>query len=80
MQPENFNNKPSRLNKDKLNRNRLIFAISMIALQITVSLLYGYLVQIQHGRLNISSILIAIFTFFLVVIGTHQITQDLDYF
>jgi len=44
MQPDNFNNKPSPNNSTKIKRNKLIFSITMIALQIMVSLLYGYLV------------------------------------
>lgn len=55
-----------------LRRNSLVFGIIMVGLQIGLSLVYGFLINVQHVQLNISSVVVTIGLAILVIAGNHQ--------
>lgn len=52
----------------------------MIFLQICLSLIYGFLINVQSLQLNVGSVIVTIGLAILVIAGTSFMMQDLDLF
>jgi uncharacterized membrane protein (DUF485 family) len=64
---------PSRaqgFSSDSIKRNAFIFGITMLLLQVGLSLIYGFLIKVPAVQMNTSSIIEAIGLAILVVGGT----------
>lgn len=56
-----------------IQRNAFIFAAAMVFLQVAMSLVYGFLIQIQPVQFNAASVLVAIGLAILVIAGTFSL-------
>jgi hypothetical protein len=59
-------------------RNQLVFTVTLIALQLAVSVSYGVTGSVSIQEINVGSVLTAIFLAMLAVVGTSSIRQDSD--
>lgn len=69
MNSQSHLRKTNSYESERLQRNSLIFGILMILLQIGLSLVYGFLINIEAVQLNVSSIIIIIGLAILIIGG-----------